>query len=735
MKWLRYVGFKRHVVVLSVLIMMFLVSLQGLVAVHRIEAQNRKLVDQTLPLFEVIQSVRHRLNEQEKLFHQYYLNGQMGSFTSLVGSLSRQNQRDLNQISTVLGTLPVLEKIDTSLIKLNTIAENFDKAMQTPTDWDKARDVLADFTPVASKIGQHSFDLLTLVNTSVKDNADETLAETENALLWSGSMIFVLFITAVILLQINRSLNLALVEQRRLSGFPEHNPDPVLALNESGDIIYANPGAKNLVRNGVQPSPLHRLIPVDFDQLMAKAKMHDGVAKKQHELFGKTYSVELHWLGELTEYHLYLSDISEQKRAQERLQYMAFHNSLTGLPNRQALEQAFLHQGYEYLLLFEVDDYQHIITSSGHATAESTITAFVRGLEAFLDKQKKQLFQIETNLFVFLANSSSQATLLIERLKLQSTQTLNINGRHFYISVSVGGKRTSGQNNNLFEELRKADSALRAVIQQGGNAFREFDDQLDAQYLRRTELMNDLRHAVSREELFVNLQPIYWSADGGMVAAEALLRWHRRKQEWVSPVEFIPIAEYAGLIVMLSEWLIEEVFSIARDWKRLRTDDLNIAINISAVHWGNDDLPDYLSNKLREFGLDASMFTLELTEQAALQSLDKSVITMLELREMGFKLAIDDFGTGFSSLNYLHRLPVDKLKIDKSFIHELEAGGKNAAIVKSLVELAHQLGMQVVAEGVENTVQKETLSNWGCDFLQGYLFAKPLPIEVFLKHH
>jgi len=275
---------------------MFLVSLQGLVAVHRIEAQNRKLVDQTLPLFEVIQSVRHRLNEQEKLFHQYYLNGQMVSFTSLVGSLSRQNQRDLNQISTVLGTLPVLEKINTSLIKLNTIAENFDKAMQTPTDWDKARDVLADFTPVASKIGQHSFELLTLVNTSVKDNADETLAETENALLWSGSMIFVLFITAVILLQINRSLNLALIEQRRLSGFPEHNPDPVLALNESGDIIYANPGAKNLVRNGVQPSPLHCLIPDDFDQLMAKAKMHDGVAKKQHELFGKTYSVELHGL-------------------------------------------------------------------------------------------------------------------------------------------------------------------------------------------------------------------------------------------------------------------------------------------------------------------------------------------------------------------------------------------------------------------------------------------------------
>jgi len=413
---------------------------------------------------------------------------------------------------------------------------------------------------------------------------------------------------------------------------------------------------------------------------------------------------------------------------------MAFHNLLTGLPNRQALEQAFLHQDSEYLLLFEVDDYQHIITSSGHATAESTITAFARGLEAFLDKQKKQLFQIETNLFVFLADSSSQATLLIERLKLQSTQTLNINGRHFYISVSVGGNRIRGKN-NLFEELRKADSALRAVIQQGGNAFREFDDQLDAQYLRRAELMNDLRHAVSREELFVNLQPIYLGAGGRMVAAEALLRWHRRKQEWVSPVEFIPIAEHAGLIVMLSEWLIEEVFSIARDWKRLRTEDLNIAINISAVHWGNDDLQDYLSKKLREFGLEASMFTLELTEQAALQSLNKSVITMLELKEMGFKLAIDDFGTGFSSLNYLHRLPVDKLKIDKSFIHELEAGGKNAAIVKSLVDLAHQLGMQVVAEGVENTVQKETLSSWGCDFLQGYLFAKPLPIEIFLKHY
>jgi len=733
MKWLRYFSRPRHAVVFSVLLLMFLSSLQGLIAVNRIEASNRLLVEDALPLIEIIQSVSHRLNEQEKLFYQYYLNGHLDGFVSLLGAYTRQNRRDLEQLSSALGNLPELETINTSLIKLNTVAERFDSTMQTPVDWDKARGVLADFSPIVSKITLQSNLLLSQINSNVGEYADESVLEIEKTLVSVGSMILLLFITGTILLQINRSLNLALIEQQRLSSFPEHNPDPVLALNDNGVIIYANPGAKDLVRRETSERQLHCLLPANVEQLMVDAKTHDGVITNHHLLFGKTFSLELHWLRELREYHLYLSDISERKSAQERLQYMAFHSSLTGLPNRQALELAFSNEAPEYLLLFEVDDYQDVITSSGHATAESIIIAFAKGLEDFVGKDQQQLFQIETNLFVFLADSSSQAALLIEKLKLQSTQALNINGRHFYISVSVGGNNICGQN-NLFEELRKVESALRAVVQQGGSTFREFDDQLDSQYIRRTELINDLRHAVNRHEFSINLQPIYMSADGSMVAAEALLRWHRRKNEWVSPVEFIPIAEHAGLIVMLSEWLIEEVFTIAREWKRQRTEELNIAINISAVQWGNDDLTAYLSNKLIEFGLDASMFTLELTEQAALQSLEKSVATMLQMKEMGFKLAIDDFGTGFSSLNYLHRLPVDKLKIDKSFIHELEIGGKNAAIVKSLVDLAHQLGMQVVAEGVENSSQKRALTNWGCDFLQGYLFSKPLPTDIFLNH-
>lgn len=183
----------------------------------------------------------------------------------------------------------------------------------------------------------------------------------------------------------------------------------------------------------------------------------------------------------------------------------------------------------------------------------------------------------------------------------------------------------------------------------------------------------------------------------------------------------------------IEQWVIEQVFDLGRLWQQTRAEPLNLAINISAIHWEHDRLCEDLKERLERHQLDASMFTLEITEQLALRSLEKNLQTMTALKAMGFKLAIDDFGTGFSSLNYLHRLPVDKLKIDQSFVRQLEDGGKNAAIVRSVVELAHQLDMQVVAEGVENELQRAALADWGCDYMQGYLFDKPLPVAEFLR--
>ena len=407
MRWIKLFRHSREALIFSILVVMLLVSLQGLVAVHRIEASNRQLVEQSLPLFEVIQTVRNRLNRQEKLFHQYYLDGQMQTFTAAVTAATAQTRQDLEKMTVVLGPVPAVEKMDAAVIQLNQIAERFDQAMLAPTDWDKAREVLADFTPVAAKIDKLSHALLARVNTSVRDNADLSLSETENGLLWIGSMSFVLFVAAVILLGINRSLNLALVEQRRMAGFPEHNPDPVMALNKQGDIIYANPGTRKLIKNRFQSASLEKFLPDTISQLMLKAREKETVVRVEQELASSVYAIELHWLKDLAEYHLYLSDVSEQKRAQEKLTYMAYHNVLTGLPNRQELERIFSRHPPCYLLLFEIDDFQQVITSSGHAVAESLIRAFVQRLGTFYATGKDGVFQIDSNLFVLLPVSVS----------------------------------------------------------------------------------------------------------------------------------------------------------------------------------------------------------------------------------------------------------------------------------------------------------------------------------------
>ncbi|MCX4186525.1 putative bifunctional diguanylate cyclase/phosphodiesterase [Methylophaga sp. OBS4] len=707
------------------------VVLLGLNTVRQLERTNRQLVETALPLFEHIQSVKNKLNHQELLFYQYYLDGENRQFNKQLAETSDQIQRELTKMESIMGPSAPLREIQTSAAHLKTISRKFDTAMLPPTDWDEARAVLSEFTPIADSINQQSFALLSDINDKVRHNASASLNETEKGVGWIAAMSLMLFIAAVFLLLINKKLSQALREQKRLTAFPELNPDPVIAINKLGQVDYANPGARQLSQQLFQTEDTSLLLPDGLEGLMSRARNHLGNVRLEYDICGRTFSAELHWLADLAEYHLYLTEATAEKQAREKLAHMAYHQVLTGLPNRQQLEQSFEHRQAAFLVLLEIDRYQHIITSSGHATADLVIKKAAGRLRALIDQADVALFHLESNLFAILFDKHDEVTSLVNRVIAKFCEPIILSERHFYLSLSAGGVMLS-PGDELFEALRKADSALRTVSSSGGNGYREFDDELDRLYLRKTALQNDLRHAARHEEFVIYMQPIYSAISGTMVGAEALIRWHRRRDEWVSPVEFIPVAEASGQIVMIGDWVIEQVFNVAKQWTASHDEPTNLAINISASHWENERLCDSLKVQLEKYRLEASLFTLEITEQAALQDIEKTITTMQTLKSLGFKLAIDDFGTGYSSLNYLHRLPVDKLKIDQSFVRQLEESGKNAAIVKSVIALAHQLKLLIVAEGVETKAQRETLAEWGCDQLQGYLLAKPMPAYDFL---
>lgn len=511
-------------------LLMLAVAVQGLFTVYRLESRNRQLVEQSLPLFEAVQAVRNRLNEQEMLFYQYYLEGKSPFFIDTMAETHAQNLLDMNRIAAVTGPMPALTELETAIRHLQQISVRFDKAMLAPTNWDDARAELAEFTPVAEQVSRDSLALLGMINDGIKRNSAASLDETGHSLLWMGFMSLMLFIAAIVLQLINERLALAVRVQKRLASFPDYNTNPVLALDRQGKILYANTGAQTLAQALFPGSGPETILPADAESLIRRAQHSHGNVERDYYVADRAYRAELHWLQELNESHVYLADVTAQKQAHEQLVYLAYHHSLTGLPNRQQLERTFSHGQFACLVMLEIDRYQEIITSSGHAVAEQLIKQSAKRFRAVTHELIPDLFHIESNVFALLAREDTDVAAVIETLRVMMHAPIEIGQRHFYVSISAGSVSITLED-ELYEAMRKADSALRIVTGRGGDGFRHFDKVLDAENLHRTALQNDLRHAIAKDELQIRLQPIHAAASGTFVAAEALLRWHRRHDE------------------------------------------------------------------------------------------------------------------------------------------------------------------------------------------------------------
>jgi len=258
-----------------------------------------------------------------------------------------------------------------------------------------------------------------------------------------------------------------------------------------------------------------------------------------------------------------------------------------------------------------------------------------------------------------------------------------------------------------------------------------FTKELRSRFLEGVRLEMDLRHAVDRGELSMHYQPIISLGDGRLVGFEALLRWHHSEFGLIPPIKFIPIAETSGLIIPITIWILEETTKQTAKWQRISAEyeDIMVSVNISSVHLSNDDLIDHVKQALEKSKLSPYTLKLEITESSAMKNAERTINVLQKLKQIGVQLSIDDFGTGYSSLSYLQRLPIDTLKIDRSFVCDVGERGENSEILQTIISLAKNLKMRVIAEGIETAAQLAVLQNLGCDYGQGYLMAKPKPKE------
>ena len=434
-------------------------------------------------------------------------------------------------------------------------------------------------------------------------------------------------------------------------------------------------------------------------------------------------------------------DISERKRAEEMIEHLAYHDALTGLPNRTLFEdrlavtlaQARRKKQMAAVMFLDLDRFKVVNDTVGHTLGDQLLQSVAERLTGLM-REGDTVARVGGDEFTLLLPEVARSEDLVEvaeRILEALRQPWVLDGHEFRITTSIGIATYPTDGEDAQSLLRNADTAMYRAKDQGRDNYKLYTPKMNARIAERLALENGLRHGLERGEFLVYYQPQVDIASGAISGVEALVRWQHPERGLVSPAEFIQVAEETGLIVPVGAWVLRTACAQAKAWQAAGYPPVRVAVNLSARQFQQRDLIEVVDEVLKETGLEARWLQLEITEGVAMQDVEFNIAVLRELREMGVQIAIDDFGTGHSSLSYLSQLPIDVVKIDQSFIQDLTTDPNDAAIARSIIVMAHNLKLRVIAEGVETEEQLAFLKKRRCDEMQGYLFSKPAPAEAF----
>lgn len=425
------------------------------------------------------------------------------------------------------------------------------------------------------------------------------------------------------------------------------------------------------------------------------------------------------------------------RKSEKDFQYAALHDSLTGLANRKQLGDILRHLIDRYkedpsanfqVLFLDIRSFKNINDTLGHTIGDKVLSIAAKRFLRIVNPEDT-VARIGGDEFAIILrdlSTASKAQKVARKIYKSITQPFSLSGNKISIDVNIGIAPCDAEYDTPEEILRDADIAMHfAKERNDGPAV--FTRELRHRFLERVRFEMDLRHAIDRGELSMHYQPIISLSDGRLIGFEALLRWHHSEFGMIPPNKFIPIAENADLIQPITVWILHETTKQLAEWQKISAEyeDLMVSVNISGKHLSNDDLIDDVEAALEASAIRPQTLKLEVTESTAMENAEHTINVLKRLKQIGVQLSIDDFGTGYSSLSHLHRLPFDTLKIDRSFVYNVGEHGENSGILQTIISLAKNLKMRVVAEGIETETQLSILQNLGCDYGQGFLLAKP----------
>jgi diguanylate cyclase (GGDEF)-like protein/PAS domain S-box-containing protein len=550
-------------------------------------------------------------------------------------------------------------------------------------------------------------------------------------------------------------------EQRFRSLF-EHHTDAVFSLDLDGNFLSVNQAMSTLTGYSVHDlrrMTFHSLIAPEFlddvigsflESSQGRPQNFDTVALKQD---GTRFDVHVTSLpivvnGKIIGVHGVARDITYSKNYERRIEYLANYDSLTGLPNRNLLDDRMRHAiiqadrlGLQIGILYlDINRFKLINDSLGHDKGDLLLQIVANRLRENV-REGDTVARLSSDEFVVVLENVAaiEAVSIIANDLLRAIAVpVKVGTVDLTVSTSIGASVYPKDGSDNVMLLKNADLAMYQAKQAGPGVFRFYNADMNARVLERLVTETNLRSALEKDELVLHYQPRVDVASRKIVGLEALVRWVRPEKGLVSPLEFIPLAEEIGLIGELGEWVLKTACRQNRLWQEEGLTPVKISVNLSAQQLGaTSTINQTIRNVLSETGMDPRWLELEITESSLMQNIESNLGMLLEIRDFGVSISIDDFGTGYSSLSYLKRLPIDTLKIDKSFIRDIAVDHEDAAIVTATIAMAHTMRLKVVAEGVTSREQIRFLESHSCDEVQGYLLSYPLPADElggFLRH-
>jgi EAL domain-containing protein (putative c-di-GMP-specific phosphodiesterase class I)/GGDEF domain-containing protein len=698
------------------------------------------LVSNRIPILTSINELIADLSEQERIIYEYYRSQDNDTF--IASSTQVKNTFDMHLAVILLqdGFTKEAAVIVKSQQDIVALFDDFYQAMQVDADnWDELRVILTKVSTVRRQL----LPTLKFIEQQTKQTVDEGHKATLEQMAISDWLVIFYGISIVLIASVIswyiRQYMLTQEKNTRLALFSHQNPNPILSVNNLGDVVFANPASKNLLLCvGLQATDFNHLLPSNFLSIRQQlTSQQDYQITVEQMLNDHILQISVYWHEEVDAYDIHIKDVTERILAEEQVKNLAFYNQETNLPNQYKFNKdidSAIATGDNFSIgIFSIRAFDEKVSTLGLEAIEALVKALAINISNALPTGVS-FYQVNGSQFGLLCTKSNNTLALQKLTKTVSKvadQSLITHCGEFFVELDFGYGcyPTHGEDHNIL--IKCAHSALAIASEAQHDNFCLYEPIFSEKRLHNIELINKLRHAVAKQELFLVFQPQLDLETNRVTGIETLVRW-RHEDNIISPVDFIPLAEQSGLIIPIGQWILEQACRFAKQLVDLGYIDIVVAVNVSPRQFSHPQFYHSVQSALAAVKLPSRNLELEITEGVFMHNEENTLAVLQQLKSIGLHLSIDDFGTGYSSLSYLKRFPIDKLKIDQSFIRDCHQNDEDKAIIKTIVSLGKSLNLSLIAEGVEEESHVEFLRSLGCDEIQGYWFSKPVLPEQLI---